>query len=206
MKKPRTLLTLTTAFAVLAVGGIALADHGPKQAEHRFQELDADANGKVTKTEFEAHRQGRFTKADRSGDGVVTREEFEAHLTKMKKERGSKLFERHDENRDGKITKDEAKKLPERLFARLDGNGDGSVTKDEANKVHRGPDPAKRWFEKLDSNGDGKVSKTEMLAKGPSFAELDDNGDGSLTVDEMKRKGPKHRGKGHGRKHGQGPA
>lgn len=106
------------------------------------------------------------------------------------------LFNKLDQDGDGKVTKDELKTaLANRpgasgagagngpslddLFNRIDTNGDGSIDQSENNtfldsvkKQHRHgpPDPAqmaKHLFEKADGDGDGKLTKAELAAALP---------------------------------------
>ncbi len=49
--------------------------------------------------------------------------------------KGGKMFERHDINGDGVITKSEFLESAEKMFAKLDLDGNGEVTKEEAVKA-----------------------------------------------------------------------
>ena len=49
---------------------------------------------------------------------------------------------------------------PQALFARLDSNADGKVSKEEATRM---PSVATRW-EELDKNKDGALSREEFIA------------------------------------------
>lgn len=50
--------------------------------------------------------------------------------------RGAKMFDRHDINGDGKITKDEFKSGCANKFTMLDADGNGEVTREEAQKAY----------------------------------------------------------------------
>jgi len=115
------------------------------------------------------------------------------------------MFENHDANNDGKISKDEFPG-PDQLFDRLDANGDGAITQEEAQQVGMGRggrggpmmDPAQRWqhmVEHMDADKDGKISKDEYPGRDEAFARIDANGDGFLTEDEAAQIG---RGQGLG--------
>jgi hypothetical protein len=82
------------------------------QLASRFDEVDADKDGRVTPAELKNHAKshrlnnkgaGAFTKLDSNGDGVVTRDEVAANPKLSRK------FEAADMDRDGRVTADEAK-------------------------------------------------------------------------------------------------
>ncbi len=56
------------------------------------------------------------------------------HGDKMhhKGDRGAKMFEKHDTDGDGVVTKEEALSHAEARFDKMDADGDGKLTKDEA--------------------------------------------------------------------------
>lgn len=119
------------------------------------------------------------------------------------------MFEKHDANKDGKLTKDEMPEKALRMFDRVDQNKDGAVTKAEAEaaqekfqkKRHErhGKFQAK-MMEKFDTNKDGQVSQAEFTDFSmKKFKEIDADGDGNVTQDEME----KHReSEGFGGRHG----
>lgn len=116
------------------------------------------------------------------------------------------MFERMDVNKDGKITKDEARKMSEERFGKLDANKDGVITQDEAKaahekrreeraKKHGGKDHPKHkgghkhgpghLFAKLDVNKDGKITRAEaQKVADERFAKMDTNQDGAITKQE----------------------
>lgn len=92
-----------------------------------------------------------------------------------------------DANRDGAITKAEARAAREAAFARGDANGDGFIGADErqgrgdkAGKGDRGRGGGG------DTNGDGKVSKAEfMAAPYRGFDRFDANKNDTLEASEL---------------------
>jgi len=58
------------------------------------------------------------------------------------------VFERFDSNRDGQITREEARNSVKARFARMDANGDGTVTRAERKALRKA-----RRFERMDLNG-----------------------------------------------------
>jgi len=145
------------------------------------------------------------------GAGVAS-----ADATKTKGDkagRGHGMFQRLDVNKDGKVTKAEAKKVADERFAKLDANNDGAITEAEAKefresmraehqkkrgdkadgkscegkhgdkRAHRGAG----LFKKSDANNDGKITRAEAAAmEAKRFARLDTNNDGVITQAEAK--------------------
>lgn len=80
-------LTETEYMSVRMGPGPRAGTPGPRHAERqaakrkRFEEMDADGNGTVTKQQFLDHGEQRFKAADADGDGTLTPAEFrEYHL------------------------------------------------------------------------------------------------------------------------------
>jgi hypothetical protein len=99
-----------------------------------------------------------------------------------------------DQNKDGKLTLDEAIAGAKARFAKADANNDGAISKDES----KGPRMLKK-----DTNSDGKITLAEMEAGVRTwFQNSDKNKDSVLSGDELG-----HRGRGgpcgdHDGKHG----
>jgi Ca2+-binding EF-hand superfamily protein len=119
------------------------------------------------------------------------------------------MLDRFDTNKDGKISKEEAKGKLAENFDRLDVNKDGFLDKDELRRAARvmvanqakgenakpGPNPnrqaniaAAKDFDALDRNADGRLSREEL--KGTEFAdhfdEMDTNKDGTIDQKEFR--------------------
>lgn len=103
----------------------------------------------------------------------------------------SRMFQRFDVNKDGQVTRAEAKSRVAERFARMDTNRDGVVTPDERLAARQGRTNRRaERFARIDANGDGVVSLDEMRVHAPQraerrFARLDTNRDGVLSLGEV---------------------
>jgi EF-hand domain pair len=91
---------------------------------------DADHNGTYTCDEWKQYVSRLFNMADRNHDGFVDASEFRTiqQAAPMFKEADLAYF---DENRDGRVSRDEFVNKPNPLFARYDKNHDCRVTPQE---------------------------------------------------------------------------
>jgi Ca2+-binding EF-hand superfamily protein len=109
---------------------------GPMLAE-MFGTLDADADGKVTLEELQAHRAAKFAAADANGDGLLDAAEalafHQAEMAEMLERRAKMMIERHDDNGDGSLSAEEMgeSRLEDR-FALIDTDNDGAISPAEA--------------------------------------------------------------------------
>lgn len=72
------------AGAMLATGAVAGGDkHDSKSADQKFDQLDADQDRSISKTEAsqDENLAATFASVDADGDGELSRTEFTAHLT-----------------------------------------------------------------------------------------------------------------------------
>jgi Ca2+-binding EF-hand superfamily protein len=152
MKKAKWIIP--AALATSLVAGVAVA-HGGARGASMFERLDLNKDGKITKAEATQARNKWFTEVDTNKDNAITRAEAQkwkeakwgkksdgdkskgAKKDKAKRGRhhgqnGGRMFDRLDQNRDGKITKTEAAAKSNWMFEKLDANKDGVVTKAEA--------------------------------------------------------------------------
>ncbi len=106
------------------------------------------------------------------------------------------MFGMLDENKDGKLSRDEVQKGVDKMFADADANKDGTITKDEMQSHHKRMHDKmqakmqERW-KAADKDGDGSLSRAEidaadmpMLAR--QFERIDKNKDGKLSNDELR--------------------
>ena len=154
--------------------------------------MDKDDDGKVSKEEFQGPA-ARFDRLDADKDGFITRREAAAVRARgtagaPASGRPRRLmglatarFEELDADKDGKVSKEEYKG-PAFLFNGLDADKDGFITKKEATPSGEAVDtppvgPRRRpgtgtglagvRFEAMDKDDDGKVSKDEYQGPAP---------------------------------------
>jgi Ca2+-binding EF-hand superfamily protein len=117
----------------LGLGGQGLA----RDTGQKFDEMDANGDGKVSEAEHSAWAGQKFTRMDTNGDGKVTAAEMSAEKDRSGKAGGKQMS-------------------AEEKIRTIDTNGDGSLSKEE----HEAGTVAK--FTEMDANKDGSLSKTEL--------------------------------------------
>lgn len=165
-----------SALALVALGPARVnADMRPDGAGmgqammlHRFDEIDADKDGKVTAAEMAAFRSARFAAADADGNGSLSADELiavrEQDRAAREAVRAQRMLVRLDADGDGLISAEEftARGQQGKGFARADADGDGAVSKAEAQALMR----------KMADHAGGKHGKH---GKGQGFWGQDDN-------------------------------
>ena len=175
MKLDDMRVTITVAACITAAALMAMSanahdgsaainlDELKAAAQERFAAADADGDGAVSSSEFEAAditpeprfgRQGRggpwqfrgpgrgdnraevFVEADTDDDEQLSKAEFEAVPDAVRRLAKRRLFNRLDENDDEFLSSDEFSPRYNRLAA-LDANSDGQVTRDEMPRRYR---------------------------------------------------------------------
>ena len=109
--------------------------------------------------------------------------------TEVKSYKHERMFDRHDTNKDGKISKEEIDPRWANIFEKMDANADGFITKEEAKAGRKMMKEARMemMISVLDSDKNGELSEQEVTDFViQNFKKADANGDGSLTSDEMK--------------------
>ncbi len=207
-------LTALILASGLATAGTVLAGpdcHDGKAGAGRMGHFDSNKDGKVTLAEIVESKQAWLREVDTNKDGVATLAEIDAGVKARHTQHVNELFTRQDENKDGRISRDESQ-MPERWFARVDSNSDGQLTREElsqrggkrgAGKQGEGKQGAGKQARKmagLDANSDGKIDAAEVKSSAEQLLKrLDKNADGVLEGDELKRRG---HGRGFGRHRG----
>jgi len=138
----RTKLTLATALVLAAAAGTTAAlahgpdgmrmggDHGARM-EQRFQEMDADKDGKVTAAEMQAGHAARFAATDANGDGKLSVEEMDDARKAQRLERLQRMVVWLDTDGDGMLSAAEYDPRKGRMMARMDENDDGALSMEE---------------------------------------------------------------------------
>ena len=139
-------------------------------------------------TTVEAQARYRFQEMDRNGDGVITRDEWRGSSRSFKvHERNlsytQQAFNNLDHNHDGRLTPNEWHYDVE-TFRRIDRNGDNVITASESLGQDWDDDRGDN-FDDLDYNNDGYVSRSEWHGGAREFDALDRNHDGRLSRYEV---------------------
>jgi Ca2+-binding EF-hand superfamily protein len=182
---------------------LELIKSSPEEFIKRF---DKNKDGYLTKDEVPPFLVKDFAKADLNGDGKLDKKEV-AQLLKVLREREgvektpppnpeverlvNQLLQQFDTNKDGKISKSEAKGNLLANFDKLDLNKDGFLDKNELRQMATrilaqgggaGAGNPKDDFDALDLNADGRLTRAEL--KGTRFESLfdqiDTNKDGKI--------------------------
>lgn len=139
---------------------------GPFRAPRFLQKLDADGDGRLSKTEL-AKASELFADLDENGDGQLDSRELMGPPPEGR-EPGMPLGQRPDGRRpemEGRRPDGAPPGTPQggrpdgEFFARLDKNGDGKLSKDEA------PDRMKENFDRIDRNKDGFLDREELASQ-----------------------------------------
>lgn len=129
-------------FAALAFAAVATAAHaqlGPPNP-------DVDRDGKVTFDEFKkVSAGGMFERLDANNDGKITRTELNTVLDRFAalapegaKARMTARFDQDDANKDGVLTRAEAEAAAKPRFLAADSNHDGWLSKGELLTLRQG--------------------------------------------------------------------
>src|SRR5688572_1763555 len=108
---------------------------GPGADKH-FKMMDANGDGKVTRSEHATAAKQMFKQCDINQDGFVTASEMDSAMASKgeKPGRGQKnsaeKIQMIDGNGDGRLTAAEHETGTDTMFARMDKNADGALSKE----------------------------------------------------------------------------
>lgn len=154
-----------------ALGQKLAALNDPEAARRRFQGMDKDKDGKVTRAEFTGVA-ANFDRIDADKDGAITQDEV------------AKFFSAAAQNRPAAGAA-KAKPADEKPKDQTKTDGDpGEKPREKPKPSADVPAAAARRFRALDKDGDGKLSREEF-PRPLLFDRLDTDKDGRLSPSEL---------------------
>jgi Ca2+-binding EF-hand superfamily protein len=137
-------LSVLSAAAIAVVATAAPAQTPTGAGRALFQQADVNNDGRLSRVEFDAAREGRFARADADRDGRLTMSELRAlrpdgapaPQRRPSREQIQKL-RAIDRNNDRAVDLNEFRALNGERFAAADRNRDGFITRDEIAELAR---------------------------------------------------------------------
>lgn len=161
---------------------------GPPGVEVIMRLLDANDDGFISLDEAPAKLKARFEQADADHDGRLSAGELKSALAGLlgdkPKQDPAAVFQQMDKNGDGKLTQDESGDRWEKL-KQIDKDADGAVSLEEWKAAHAGGGPEEH-FKKLDHDGDGTLTQEEAGDAWHKISAADHDGDGAVTIEEFR--------------------
>ena len=133
-------MAMSLSLGAFADGALAQGPGGPQMqggGMKMFGRCDTDGNGQISRDEFEACRKVKFEQVDANKDGKATFEEFQAQSMARKQQRQQMMFQQMDANGDGTVTADEFDDAHESKFEQMDTDGDGAINQAEAQQMRQ---------------------------------------------------------------------
>jgi collagen type III alpha len=191
--------------------GVLTKEELPPRLAAAFERFDTDKNGSLDKQEVGEMLKTLRARLASEAKPPETKPVAKPAETKPSTEKTdprveaivNDILERMDTNKDGKVSKEEAKGPLAANFARFDTNGDGFLDRNELRQVAQrrlameaglgGPGPAGGNrpgldFDALDKNADGRLTREEVKGTplADKFDEIDTNKDGKIDVKEFR--------------------
>jgi Ca2+-binding EF-hand superfamily protein len=139
--------------AMMGFAGPMGGRHGGRMGE-RMKALDADGDGAITLEEALAPVRDRFKRMDKDGNGSIEAADFAAHRAEAIDYWTKRILKRLDQDKDGKISKAEAERLPLQRFAVMDLNDDGVVDREDMGERRGRGGWRGRWSQGETQEGD----------------------------------------------------
>lgn len=117
--------------------------HGWKKQGHMQQmketiaEIDSNSDSTIEREELQAWQVKKISDYDKNGDKMIDLSEFEALWLAQIKNIMVDKFQHIDSDGNAKVTLEEFSAPTNHIFERFDRNDDGKVTKNEMKKLHR---------------------------------------------------------------------
>jgi Ca2+-binding EF-hand superfamily protein len=194
--------------------------------EDFIKRFDRNKDGVLSKNELPPRFGPLFDRADTNGDGKLDQAEVAEMLTRLRRRLGieppakaaalagadtaeadrivERMLRQMDTDKDGKISRQEAKNNLSQNFDRIDTNKDGFLDREELRRAAvrivtmrkgNGPaagkaapaQPAGPDFDALDSNADGRLTRAELRGTpfAQAFDQIDTNKDGKIDRKEF---------------------
>lgn len=184
---------LAAGLCLVAVSGAEAQGRGNQgNAQIRFQAMDANGDGVITRQEWRGNDRA-FRNHDWNNDGRLSGDEVRVGARRQNQwddrdietsidredDWTDERFRALDHNNDGRLARDEWHAGPE-LFARVDRNRDNLLSAAEFRGGDDDDDREDR-FADLDDNRDGRLARSEWHGSTAVFDALDANRDGMLT-------------------------
>ncbi|MBM5791143.1 MAG: hypothetical protein FJ053_05160 [Cyanobacteria bacterium M_surface_10_m1_298] len=129
------------ALAVLWLWGVAAQAQTPQELkayeqrlQQLFQQLDRNSNQRLERQEVQGHPylERHFERLDQQQRGFLAPADLKPGRPSAE-ERSERFLRKADQNRDGRVDRQEAQRFPwlQRQFNAVDRNGDGSVERSE---------------------------------------------------------------------------
>jgi Ca2+-binding EF-hand superfamily protein len=213
MSKKKLMITVGVIATLGAVAAVSAQGHRGGRGEHGMRgDGDLGRPGmfsrSITGDEFDARTRERFARLDKNSDGFIDAAEIEAGMAGRRAafggrmgggQMGERMIRMFDENRDGKVTKEEFDAYVKNRFAEADLNNDGRISDDDLPPMMRGRNVLSGesgpmmgrggmhggmmmgFLRGADANKDGVITLEEALAHaGKSFAQFDKNKDNAV--------------------------
>ncbi len=198
------------AGALLAAGAVAtVAAQGHRGWQSRHGEMlgmdmEHDGPGRggrlrgwrgdLTQSEHDTQTRERFARLDRNSDGVIDAAEIEAAIAermggwhgRMGSGMGERMLRRFDENRDGKVTREEFTNSVRQRFVEMDLNNDGRIDDEDLPPLLRGRGVLGEGRGPGGGVGRGHGGPLMNMLRG-----ADANKDGVITLDEAQSEAAK---------------